>query len=50
MNKEQIKVTFHGGTGWVTGANFLLEREEKKHRSSTMLTLPTILQRLIFSS
>ncbi len=26
MNEQQqIKVTFHGGVGWVTGANFLLE-------------------------
>jgi len=25
MNEQKIKVTFHGGTGWVTGANFLLE-------------------------
>ena len=25
MKKQQIKVTFHGGVGWVTGANFLLE-------------------------
>ena len=26
MNEnKQVKVSFHGGTGWVTGANFLLE-------------------------
>lgn len=25
QKKKQIKVTFHGGVGWVTGANFLLE-------------------------
>lgn len=25
QNDKQIKVSFHGGTGWVTGANFLLE-------------------------
>jgi len=24
-NNQQIKISFHGGTGWVTGANFLLE-------------------------
>lgn len=27
---KQLKLTFHGGTGTVTGANFLLESEDKK--------------------
>lgn len=30
MNKQEIKVTFHGGAGWVTGANFLLENVAEK--------------------
>lgn len=25
MNKKELKLTFHGGTGWVTGANFMVE-------------------------
>ncbi len=25
MNKKEVKVTFYGGVGWVTGANFIIE-------------------------
>jgi len=30
MNSKKLKLTFHGGTEYVTGANFLLESEGKK--------------------
>lgn len=30
MNNNQVKITFHGGAGTVTGANFLMEIDGKK--------------------
>jgi len=37
MNEQKIKVTFHGGTGWVTGANFLLENIPENGQISTKI-------------
>ncbi len=36
-NKKEMKLTFYGGAGWVTGANFVIEnipenKDEKPHR------------------
>jgi metallo-beta-lactamase family protein len=40
MNTEQkIKVTFHGGVGWVTGANFLLENIPKEGENPTKILI-----------
>jgi len=37
MNKQEIKVTFYGGVGWVTGANFLLENIVPEGQTSTKI-------------
>ena len=38
MNTDKkIKVTFHGGVGWVTGANFLLENVVPEGQKSTKI-------------
>lgn len=37
--KKEIKVTFHGGTGWVTGANFLLENVPTDGEKSTKILI-----------
>ena len=34
---KQIKVTFYGGVGWVTGANFLLENVVAEHEKTTKI-------------
>ncbi len=36
-DNKQIKVTFHGGVGWVTGANFLLENVVPDGEKSTKI-------------
>ena len=38
-NDKQIKVSFHGGTGWVTGANFLLENIPSDRSKSTKILI-----------
>lgn len=37
--KKEIKVTFHGGTGWVTGANFLLENVPTNKEKPTKILI-----------
>jgi len=37
--KKEIKVTFHGGVGWVTGANFLLENVVPEGQKSTKILI-----------
>ncbi|MCI5050709.1 MAG: MBL fold metallo-hydrolase [Candidatus Pacebacteria bacterium] len=37
--KKQVKVTFHGGVGWVTGANFLLENVVPEGEKSTKILI-----------
>ena len=39
MNDHQIKVSFHGGTGWVTGANFLLENVAESREETTKILI-----------
>ena len=36
-NKHEVKVTFYGGVGWVTGANFLLENVVPEGEKSTKI-------------
>lgn len=38
-NKQEIKVTFYGGVGWVTGANFLLENVVPEGQKSTKILI-----------
>ena len=38
-DKKEIKVTFHGGTGWVTGANFLLENVPTDNKKPTKILI-----------
>lgn len=37
--KQEIKVTFYGGVGWVTGANFLLENVVSEGQKSTKILI-----------
>lgn len=37
--KQEIKVTFYGGVGWVTGANFLLENVVPEGQKSTKILI-----------
>ncbi len=39
MNNKKIKVTFYGGVGWVTGANFLLENVVPEGQKSTKILI-----------
>jgi len=37
MNNKQARITFYGGVGWVTGANFLLENIIENGKSTKIL-------------
>lgn len=39
MTDKKIKVTFYGGVGWVTGANFLLENVVPEGQKSTKILI-----------
>ncbi len=38
-SQQQVRVTFHGGTGWVTGANFLLENIAATRQETTKILI-----------
>lgn len=39
QNEKQIKVSFYGGTGWVTGVNFLLENIPQDGEKATKILI-----------